>query len=124
MPCPDIGWAIFAPYRSKGYATEAAKRVLDWWRDEVGLKEIYCGIIGENIASVKCAQRIGLVPGGIFDLLLDTGKGAEMHFCTAYVLPGMQWKGLEVVQSSSGNESKEDMNKKIEESTARLGAAE
>lgn len=43
MPYPDIGYGILGPYEKQGYATEAGRRVLQFWRETIGVKEIWCG---------------------------------------------------------------------------------
>ena len=61
---PDFGYAIFENFCGKGYASEAGAAALKWWQEEAGVKEIWLGTFDDNIASQKCAKRIGFVEGG------------------------------------------------------------
>lgn len=92
MPSPDFGYAVLAPYQRCGYATEAGKATLKYWRDTIGVKEIFIGTAPDNVKSQKLAERLGFVRGGTFDVVFghppnerkDTGG-------LAFILPGMQW---------------------------------
>lgn len=43
MPYPDLGYGILGPYEKQGHATEAGRRVLNFWRETIGVKEVWCG---------------------------------------------------------------------------------
>lgn len=64
MPYPDMGYAVVASHAGHGYASEAGKEVLYYWRDLVGVKEIFVGCPEGNRKSQRCAERIGFVRGG------------------------------------------------------------
>lgn len=81
---PDLGFAITEEYRGKGYGGEAAARVLKYWTEEFGLKEVSLVTGYDNIVAQKTARRAGFVEGG-FALYLP-GKAKVMGF----VLPGMK----------------------------------
>ncbi len=60
MPCHEIGWRLDKKYWSKGYATEAAKTVLDYGLNEGGLTEIFSFAAKQNLPSIKVMKKIGL----------------------------------------------------------------
>lgn len=92
MPHPDMGYVVTQAHGGHGYAAEGGKQVLSYWRDLVGVKEIFIGSPVDNIPSQRCAERIGLVRGGT--LFVEGGKSpnVELEASIAYVLPGMQWQ--------------------------------
>ncbi|ETR96690.1 hypothetical protein M419DRAFT_93557 [Trichoderma reesei RUT C-30] len=60
----DLGYMLRPEYRNQRYGTEAVGRVLKYFTDEFGIKEI-CIVTNEaNVPSVKMARRLGLVDGG------------------------------------------------------------
>lgn len=60
MPCTEIGWRLSSKYWNKGYATEAAKAVLNYGFDELGLDEIVSFTVPANKASRRVMEKIGL----------------------------------------------------------------
>lgn len=60
MPCHEIGWRLDKKFWGHGYATEAAKVVLDYGLSEGGLKEIYSYTALQNIPSINVMKKIGL----------------------------------------------------------------
>lgn len=78
----DIGFAFLPEYRGKGYGTEAATRIMRYWKDEFGINEI-CGLVSEqNMVSRKLLEKIGLNENG---WVVSAGKGPMLF----YSLPGM-----------------------------------
>jgi RimJ/RimL family protein N-acetyltransferase len=78
----DIGFAFLPEYRGKGYGTEAATRIIRYWKDEFGINDI-CGLVSEeNMTSRKLLEKIGLKENG---WVVSSGKGPMLY----YSLPGM-----------------------------------
>ena len=65
-PCIDIGWRLSQKEWGKGYATEGAKRCLDFAFEELNLKNIkaICPVL--NKASEQVMQKIGMTKNYIF----------------------------------------------------------
>ncbi|MDO7083823.1 GNAT family N-acetyltransferase [Pseudocolwellia sp. AS88] len=64
-PAVEIGWRLDSQYWHKGYATEAAKKSLEFAFNELNLKEVISFTAKINKPSIKVMERIGMV---------DTGK--------------------------------------------------
>ena len=60
-PWPDfeLGWTLGRKAWGKGYATEAARRCLDYARVEMARTHLISLIDPENVASIRVAERIG-----------------------------------------------------------------
>ncbi|MDR2888941.1 MAG: GNAT family N-acetyltransferase [Lachnospiraceae bacterium] len=56
----ELGWIIHKDYQGKGYATEAAKAVMDMGLKELGLKKIVACCDYRNTPSCRVMQKIGL----------------------------------------------------------------
>lgn len=74
FPEAEIGWTLLEPAEGKGYASEAAKAVLDW-AGEQGMDTLVSYIDPENDRSIALATRLGasLDP----DAVLPEGETAD-----------------------------------------------
>ena len=70
---PDIGWSVLPAYWGKGYAFEAARAVLAFAFDEVGLNRITTFISADNVPSLGLARKLGLNYEGMARLVGDDG---------------------------------------------------
>jgi RimJ/RimL family protein N-acetyltransferase len=80
---PDLGWSVREAYMHKGYAAEAARELLCMCQDVLGIKEIIAWPGENNRASIRTAQKVGFVDGGI-----NLDQEGPRH--CIYVLPGMK----------------------------------
>lgn len=55
----ELGYSITSLYRRRGYAVEAAGRLLDWAFDEGGVAQVIAGCDRRNRASVRTLRRLG-----------------------------------------------------------------
>jgi RimJ/RimL family protein N-acetyltransferase len=83
---PDIGWCMIELYIGKGYATEGARELLRYFREDFGLQEIMSWPGSENPASCRVAEKLGFVNGGCTRVKGEEGLNA------VYILPGMTFK--------------------------------
>lgn len=60
----EIGWHLKKSSWGKGYATEAAKAILDYGFKVLKLSTIYAIAHSENTASLCVIQRLGMIPIG------------------------------------------------------------
>jgi RimJ/RimL family protein N-acetyltransferase len=64
---PELGWTLHPEHRGRGYATEAARAVRDWYQAE----RLVSLIPPDNVASQAVARRLGAVPGAEVHLPRD-----------------------------------------------------
>lgn len=60
MPAVEIGWRLGREYWGLGYATEAAKAVIEFGTEVVGLPPLVCIVQIENAASRRIAEKLGI----------------------------------------------------------------
>lgn len=78
IPVPELYWGLYRDAAGRGYATEAARRALDWWRARNGGPLVtYCH--PENGPSRRVAERLGAQLSGTVKL-----RGKE---CLLFVYP-------------------------------------
>ena len=63
----DVGWFIDPKYQGKGYATEAAKAMIDYMFNEVEINEISSGAVKDNTASCRIFEKLGFTKIGEAD---------------------------------------------------------
>jgi RimJ/RimL family protein N-acetyltransferase len=81
-PKVEIGWRLAHPYWNNGYATEAARRVLDWLFDDLAWPEIVTFTRQENHRSQAVIERLGMRREPEFDFDLPSppnGEGGSRH---------------------------------------------
>ena len=66
-PATDIGWCLKKSAWGKGYATEGAKRCLEFAFNELGIHKIVSTCTIRNIRSENVMKKIGLVKKGEFN---------------------------------------------------------
>lgn len=59
--CAEIGWTINASERGRGIATEAASTLTAWLFESVGVSRVSAMTHPDNLASVRVAERLGMV---------------------------------------------------------------
>jgi len=58
-PAFELGWTIGRPWWGKGYATEAARRCLDYAFNEMNRDHVISLIDPLNVNSIRVAERLG-----------------------------------------------------------------
>ena len=66
-PCMEIGWRLKKSVWNNGYATEGAKRCLDFAFNVMEVAEVYSFTACLNKKSERVMQKIGMKKVGIFD---------------------------------------------------------
>ena len=56
----EIGWVFHPDHQRKGYATEAARALLDLAFEEIGAHRVFARLDPHNTASVALCQRLGM----------------------------------------------------------------
>ncbi|MEW9109576.1 MAG: GNAT family protein [Cytobacillus gottheilii] len=70
----EIGWVFNPNYYSKGYASEAAKALLDYGFGKMKLHRIIATCQPENIASYRVMEKIGMRREGHFKKCIPNGS--------------------------------------------------
>ncbi len=56
----EIGWIFNPEFSDKGYATEAARALLDAAFSEIGFHRVFARLDAENVASANVSRRLGM----------------------------------------------------------------
>jgi len=82
-PFVDIGWRLSKSAWNKGYATEGAKRCLEYAFKTLKLETIYSIATSKNVKSIRVMEKIGMKKYSTFlhPLIADDSKLKE---CVAY----------------------------------------
>ena len=80
----EIGYGILEEHRNKGYATEAAKAVVQFAFEQAG-QEVLCAIVKpENIASRRVIEKLGFKNCGVRTVPDENGKDCEFGYFQLY----------------------------------------
>lgn len=60
----ELGYEIAPDFWGQGLATEAARAMVQWGSDELGLHRIYAQCLAENTASARVMLKLGMVQEG------------------------------------------------------------
>ncbi|MGJ1195646.1 GNAT family N-acetyltransferase [Sphingobacterium spiritivorum] len=82
-PCIDIGWRISSTEWNKGYATEGAKKCLDYALNVLKLQEVYAVAPKINLKSEHIMKKIGLKKQYEFEHPLLTNN-ERLRTCVLY----------------------------------------
>ena len=70
----EIGWTIHDPVnRNRGYATEAVTALIDYLFKSYPINRIECSTATQNLASIRLAEKCGLVREGVLRGLVFVG---------------------------------------------------
>lgn len=71
----EIGWMFHPGHQGKGYATEAARAVLDYAFRELGAHRVIATCQPENVASCRVAEKLGMRREGRFRACIAAPRG-------------------------------------------------
>jgi RimJ/RimL family protein N-acetyltransferase len=81
----ELGYWLGRPYWGMGYATEAALALMDWGRDQLGVKVFTAGHFADNPTSGAVLRKLGFVHSGSSELF---GLARQrISPCERYVWP-------------------------------------
>jgi RimJ/RimL family protein N-acetyltransferase len=87
----ELGYWIARPYWGLGYATEAARAVLDIARDSLRLNTLVAGHFLDNPASGRVLEKVGFRPTGEIGQRHSVGRGGaapcRLFECTLGAAP-------------------------------------
>jgi ribosomal-protein-alanine N-acetyltransferase len=81
----EIGYWLGMPYWGLGYASEAARAVMAWARDQLGAETFVAGHFVDNPASGHVLRKLGFAPTGEQSLFGVARQRASL--ATRYVWP-------------------------------------
>jgi ribosomal-protein-alanine N-acetyltransferase len=55
----ELGWTVFPEHRRQGYATETARRLMDWAREEHGVRRFISSTTPDNVPSLRVHDKLG-----------------------------------------------------------------
>lgn len=92
MPCVEIGWRFAREFWGHGYASEAARALLEFGFDRAGLDEIVSLTVPANERSRRVMERIGMTrdPGDDFDHP-NLAEGDSLRRHVLYRLSKTNW---------------------------------
>lgn len=73
----EFGYTVFEEFRGRGYATEAAQALLDWSRDERGIRHFVLAVAPTNEPSLAIVRKFGFEQTGA---QWDEQEGEELIF--------------------------------------------
>ncbi len=77
----ELGYWVGVPYWGQGYASEAARRMIAFGFDDLGLNRIYASYFGSNPASARVLQKAGMVyEGAMRGHILKWGEYLDLGF--------------------------------------------
>src|SRR5688500_15137217 len=56
----EFGYSIVPDYRGKGYATEAARAIIEWAFKQPGVKRVTANCLNDNYASIRVLEKTGM----------------------------------------------------------------
>lgn len=73
----EFGYRIFPPYRGRGYATEAARMLMDLAKERGAIRRFVLSVGPENEASLAIVRKLGFTQTGAH---VDDEDGPELVF--------------------------------------------
>jgi [ribosomal protein S5]-alanine N-acetyltransferase len=86
----EIGWVFNSLYHQKGYASEAAKAIVDYGFNTMKLHRIIATCQPENTSSYRVMEKIGMRREGYFKKCIPTEKGWWDEYY--YAILKEEWK--------------------------------
>ncbi|MGH9518828.1 MAG: GNAT family N-acetyltransferase [Terriglobales bacterium] len=93
-PCVEIGWRLAPEYWGRGFATEAARAVLEFGFGRLGLEEIVAFTVPANTRSRRVMEKLGMRcrPEDDFDHP-RIAEGSPMRRHVLYRISRGEWRG-------------------------------
>lgn len=78
LPDTDIGFALLPQFERKGYAFEAARAIMEYGRDALGLKRVLAITSVDNESSGKLLGKLGFKYDGLITLPRDPEEEVKL----------------------------------------------
>jgi [ribosomal protein S5]-alanine N-acetyltransferase len=77
----ELGYWLGVPYWGQGYATEAARAMIQYGFETLGLQRIYASYVPHNVASGRVLQKIGMRREGLMrNHICKWGEFQDLEF--------------------------------------------
>ena len=76
LPFHDIGFAFLEKYQGKGYAFEAAERIINYALNEIKMDNIAAVTQLDNIRSIQLLEKLGL---RLHDIIKNNGENLSLY---------------------------------------------
>lgn len=86
----ELGYWLAANAWGHGYATEAARALVDFGFRECGLARVYAQVLAGNTASIRVVEKLGMVSEGV--RRQHVRKGHRLHDVMLYGLLRDEWR--------------------------------
>jgi ribosomal-protein-alanine N-acetyltransferase len=63
-PCVEVLWRLQTDFWGKGFASEAARMVLNMAVDSLSLDEAFAFAVPQNLKSIRVMDKLGMIPCG------------------------------------------------------------
>jgi RimJ/RimL family protein N-acetyltransferase len=80
LPLPDLGYALLSRHSGQGLASEAARAILTFAANRLGLPTLLAITTTQNVASIRVLEKCGFVPDGILALPGDGTEGRQFRW--------------------------------------------
>ena len=88
----EMGWALGEEYRGQGYATEAARALMDYGFNSLGLHRIHADTSTDNTASWRIMERLGMRREGLLrGAVYEEGKWVDRY---VYGILADEWRDM------------------------------
>jgi ribosomal-protein-alanine N-acetyltransferase len=86
----EMGWALGVAYRGQGYATEAARALMDYGFNSLGLHRIHADTSTDNVASWRVMERLAMRREGLLRAAVyEGGKWVDRYI---YGMLADEWR--------------------------------
>jgi RimJ/RimL family protein N-acetyltransferase len=88
----EMGWALGVEYRGRGYATEAARALMDYGFNSLGLHRLHADTSTDNLASWRMMERLGMRREGLLrGAVYEEGKWVDRY---VYGMLADEWRDM------------------------------
>jgi ribosomal-protein-alanine N-acetyltransferase len=86
----ELGYWLGADAWGNGYATEAARAIVDWGFRELDLHRVYAQVLSGNVASCRVLEKLGMEREGV--RRAHVRKGRAYHDIVLYASLRDEWR--------------------------------
>jgi RimJ/RimL family protein N-acetyltransferase len=88
----EIGWVFHPEYHGRGYATEAARELVQMALDDLGMHRVWAQLDPRNLASARVCERLGMRQEA--HLREESWFKGQWGDLAIYAILQTEWRGL------------------------------